>query len=256
MKKLLLLGFLALFLTACSDAPIDDSFSAYRHKTAAQLYNSAAKDLKKKNYDTAVGDLEALNALYPFGAHAEEGLVNLIYAYYKNNDPEEAIAIADRYLRLYPRGRYADYVYYMKGVIATRQGLSWLQRKLGINPAQRDLSNYKQAFMAFNLLVRNFPHSKYVPDALIRMRYIRNILAKHELQIATFYFKKKAYVAAVNRASFVVTHFDQAPAVIDALGLLVKSYRALNLNKMTDQTMAVLAASYPNSKVYKQLLRN
>ena len=255
MKKILLLGFLVVLLSACSDSAIDDSYSAYRHKTAAQLYQASSKQLKKHDYDSAVKNLEALNALYPFGAHAQEGQVNLIYAYYRDDEPEEALAVAERYLRLYPRGRYADYAYYMKGLIATSHGFSWLQRKLGVDPASRDISGYKQAFMSFNQLVRNFPKSQYVPDALIRMRYIRNVLAKHELQIASFYYNRKAYVAAVNRATGIVSHYDRSPSVIPALAILVKSYRALGLKKMESNTLAIFKASYPNSKVLKQLQR-
>lgn len=254
MKKLLALSLLVIFLAGCSDKGINDSFAAYRHKTAAQLYHTAEASLKKNNYDDAVKNLEALNALYPFGAYAEEGQVNLIYAYYMDDQNDEALAIADRYLRLYPQGKYADYVYYMKGVVATGRGFTWMQKKLGVDPSARDLGSYKDGYLAFSSLVRYFPNSQYAPDALIRMRFIRNILAEHELNIAQFYYKRQAYVAAANRAKQVVEHYDGAPAVVPALLVMIKSYRALELNKMANNTLAILKASYPNSREYRQLL--
>src|SRR3990167_10445565 len=199
----LVLSSFLLLLSACSDKGIHDSYAAYRDKTASQLYHTSKNDLQHGHYNRAVKKLEALNALYPFGAYAEQGSVNLIYAYYKNDDADEAQAAADRYLRLYPRGNYSDYAYYMKGVVAFQQGYTWLQRKAGVDRSLRDLSNLKDAYMSFNQLVVEFPESPYVPDAILRMRYIRNLYARHNLDLAQFYYDKHAYVAAANRAQEV-----------------------------------------------------
>ncbi len=255
MKKILLLCLLATLISACSSNELHDSFTKYRNKTASELYHSSKKDLIHDHPNRAVKKLEALNALYPFGAYAEDGLINLVYAYYENDEADEALAAADRYLRLYPRGNYSDYAYYMKGVIAFKQGYSWMQRKAGVNPAPRDLSNLKSAYLAFNELVQSFPTSPYVPDAIARMRYIRNLYAEKEMGIANFYYERKAYVAAANRATDVVVHYDRSPWVIPALTLMVKSYRQLGLTEMANNTLKIFQASYPKSKNLKRLMR-
>lgn len=247
MKKILLICGLVLFLAGCASDGIDDSFKAYRHKSAKTLYNDARAQLKKGNYDDASSTLEALNGLYPFGQYAQQGLVDLVYAYYKDGELEESLAVADRYLALYPRGRYSPYIYYMRGIINSQRGYTWLQRKVGIDQSSRDTTSLKRAFEAFNMLVRLYPRSQYVTDAKLRMRYIRNLLAKKELNIAEFYFERKAYVAAVNRATNVVEHYDRAPAVVKALALLVKAYHALGMNKDAKNTLRILQASYPHS---------
>lgn len=254
MKKLLLIVSLIIFLAGCASDGIDDSFSAYRHKSAATLYHDSIKQLQKKNYEDAAATLEALNGLYPFGQYAQQGLVNLMYAYYKDNELEESLAVADRYIALYPRGKYSPYIYYMRGVINSNRGYTWLQRKFGVNQATRDTTNLKRAFLAFNQLIRIYPDSKYVHDAKLRMQYIRNLLAEKEVGIANFYFERKAYVAAVNRATNVVEHFDKTPSVIKALNILVKSYRALGLHKDANNTLRIFQASYPSSPLLKQLL--
>ncbi|OGT33135.1 MAG: outer membrane protein assembly factor BamD [Gammaproteobacteria bacterium RIFCSPHIGHO2_02_FULL_39_13] len=253
MKKLLLLCCLVVVLCGCSSNSLQDSFKAYRNKTASELYHTSKKDLLDGHYHRAVKQLEALNALYPFGAYAEQGLINLVFAYYKDDEADEALATADRYLALYPRGSYSDYAYYMKGVIAFRQGFSWLQRKAGVNPAPRDLTNLKQAYLSFNELVQQFPTSSYVPDAIARMRYIRNLFAEKEVGIAQFYFDQKAYVAAANRASTVLEHYDRSPSVIPALVIMVKSYRQLGLTHRANNTMKIFQASYPHSRALKAL---
>ena len=241
----LVLSSFLLLLSACSDKGIHDSYAAYRDKTASQLYHTSKNDLQHGHYNRAVKKLEALNALYPFGAYAEQGSVNLIYAYYKNDDADEAQAAADRYLRLYPRGNYSDYAYYMKGVVAFQQGYTWLQRKAGVDRSLRDLSNLKDAYMSFNQLVVEFPESPYVPDAILRMRYIRNLYARHNLDLAQFYYDKRAYVAAANRAQEVVVHYDHSPSVVPALKIMIRSYRKLGLTTMADNTQKILSASYP-----------
>ena len=244
MKKILFACCLALLLSACADHGIHDSYAAYRDKTAAQLYHVATQDIHDGHYNRAIKQLEALNALYPFGVYSEQGLINLVYTYYENDNADEALATADRYLRLYPRGHYADYADYMKGVIAFKQGFSWLQRRVGINPAPRDLTNFKQAYLSFNALIENSPHSPYAPDAIARMRYIRNLFAEKELGIAQFYFEHHAYVAAANRANDVVVHFNGAPSVIPALKIMIASYHQLGLSDMANNTQKILDASY------------
>jgi outer membrane protein assembly factor BamD len=143
----------------------------------------------------------------------------------------------------------------MKGVIAFKQGFSWMQRKAGVNPAPRDLSNLKTAYLSFNELVEEFPQSAYVPDAIARMRYIRNVNAEKEVGIAQFYYEHKAYVAAANRANDVVVHYNQSPWVINALTIMVKSYRKLGLTDMANNTLSIFQASYPNSGAMKKLMR-
>lgn len=255
MKKWLVLCGMILVLCGCANNELHDSFSAYRNKTASQLYQESKVNIQKGHYNRATKELEAMSALYPFGPYAEPGLINLVYAYYKNDDADQALATADRYLALYPYGKYSDYAYYMKGVIAFKQGFSWLQRKAGINPAPRDLSNLKAAYLSFSQLVQEFPNSSYVPDAIARMRYIRNLFAEKEVGVARFYYDKKAYVAAANRASNVVEHYDRSPWVIPALDIMVKSYRKLHMTQMANNTLRIFQASYPNSPELKKLLK-
>lgn len=254
MKKFAYMLFLITFLVGCASTSTDN-FSAYKSMTSQQIFDNGEKALAQGKYAEAVKNFEALDALYPFGPNAEQGQLDVIYAYYKSGDPASALAAADRYIRLYPRGEHVDYAYYMKGLVNYQMGFTWLQRSLGSDPAPHDLTNKKQAFQAFNMLVTLFPDSRYTPDALQRMGYIRNLFARKNVIIARYYMKRKAYVAAANRASYVVQHFDRSPEVIPALVIMVKAYRALGLTKMVDSTLHIFAASYPNAPQLKSLLR-
>ena len=251
MKKLILLVVLGILMAGCSSNK--DQFAAYRHKTAAQIYHDAHTALVKKHYADAVDGYEALDAIYPFGPYAQTAQLESIYAYYKNDDLPEAVTAADRYVRLYPRTEGVAYAYYMQGVISQTQSYSWFQRKVGVDPAWRDLTDQKQAFMSFSEVVTLYPNSPYAADSILRMRYLRNVIAEHSLELARYYYGQRAYIAAANRASYVVKHFNGTLATPDALAVMIKSYRKLKLPKLANNTYRILQASYPDSKAFRRV---
>ena len=252
MKKLALVFALILFLVGCSHQDVDP-YAAFRHQAAASIFNNAEKSLEKGSYAESVQNFEALDAIYPFGPYAQQGQLDIIYAYYMDGDDASSVAAADRYIRLYPRGKNVPYAYYMRGVIGFVEGLSWLQKMVGTDPAPRDVTTLQKSFTSFSTVVELFPESRYAHDSLVRMTSIRNMMARREIEIAGFYLERKAYIAAANRASYVVQHFQDSPQVIQALAIMVKSYRSLGLTKMADSTYKLLQVNYPNSSEFKKL---
>ena len=252
MKKLLVLLPLILFIVSCSK-PDQDPFRAYRKYSSTALFESGEKSMAKGNYDDSVKYLEALDGIYTFGPYAQQAQLDIIYAYHMNNDDASATAAAERYIRLYPHGANVDYAYYMRGMIGFSEGLSWIQRMSYTDPATRDLSNLQQSYGAFSTLVSYFPDSIYTPNAKLRMIYIRNLVARREVMVAQAYMARKAYVAAANRANYVVRHFEGSPQVVDALAIMVKAYRKLGLTDMANKTYEILAVNYPNVPAVQQL---
>jgi len=235
------MGIITVAFTVLSGcATPTDRLARYRHQPANTIFTSGEHALVKHHYQAAATDFEGLEATYPFNKHTEQGQLDIIYAYYKSDDMPSALAAAEHYIHLYPRSPHVDYAYYMKGLLNFLSGGNWLQNVLSINMAQRDLDYMRHAFIAFNELIILFPHSPYAIDAHLHMLYIRNLLADYELQIALFYLQRKAYLAAVNRASYVVQHYEGAPQVMDALKLMIKAYRALGEIKLADETTTVL----------------
>ena len=240
------------FLTGCAGKDVDP-YQAYRRKTSIELFSAGEKALAKKNYSEAIKNFEALDANYPFGPHTRQAQLNIIYAYYKSGDVSSVILAVDRYIRLYPEGPHVDYAYYMRGIIGFESGLSWVQKLATVNPASRDINSLQKSYRAFATIVDMFPQSYYLSDALMRMKYIRNLMAQHEIIIAQFYLQRRAYVAAANRATYVVQHYQDSPEVINGLMIMVKAYRALDLPKMADLSYRLLKVNYPNSPELRKL---
>jgi outer membrane protein assembly factor BamD len=80
------------------------------------------------------------------------------------------------------------------------------------------------------------------------MTYIINSLAQYEVHVARYYFTRGAYVAAINRAQSAVAEYADAPALEEALYILVRSYDALGMTELRDDARRVLTASYPRTE--------
>jgi len=231
------------------------SVDAFKNVPQEQLFKDGQSALANSQYDDAVKRFESIEAQYPFGVTAEKSQLDIIYAHYKLGDNASALASADRYIRLYPRGKNVDYAYYMKGLINMDRAQSWIQKLAKINPTDRELEPMQEAFNSFNQLVRFFPNSKYNQDARQRMIYIRGLLAQKELDIAKYYLKRKMYVASANRASYVFKHYQGTQQAIEATAVMVHAYRGLGEKEMANDALETLKLNYPKSETYKNLLR-
>lgn len=236
---------LAVMLAGCNSVQ-EDRFLEFQNQSSQQIFRNGEVELAKKNYGEAIRHFEALDVLYPYGPHAEQAQLDLIYAYYKNDDYPSAAAAAERFIHLYPRSRSADYAYYMKGLAEFEQDRTWWQRVLPVDVAQRDPGMSHQAFNAFAELLRLYPHSQYAPDARQRMIYLKNLFARHELRVAEFYMQREAYVAAANRANYILQHYQGADAIPNALEVSIQAYQRMKLAGPARKSLDVLELNFPN----------
>jgi outer membrane protein assembly factor BamD len=245
--KLLTVFLCSLLLISCATKDLDGEF--FKNYTAKQLLNFGETAIAKNNFKDSIKYFEAIDSLYPFDPEAQQGQLDVIYAYYKTEDYASANAAANRYINLHPVDQHADYAYYIKGVINFEKDRSLLQKVYTRKLAELDPTNLQEAFTNFEDLIKKFPKSIYAKNSAKHMLYIRNLLAEHELQIANFYFERKAYVAAVNRASYIVKHIGNAPQVPEALKLMIKSYRALGAANQANNALRILQLNFPNERV-------
>jgi outer membrane protein assembly factor BamD len=208
--------------------------------SASQLYNRAARELDSANYKRAIELYKKLDARYPFGRYAMQGQLDIAYAYYRGDEPEAAIAAADRFIKLYPQNPYVDYAYYLKGIVNYNRSIGFLDRFVPIDTAQRDPGSALDSFNDFAELVRLYPDSKYAADARQRMLHLRNNLAEGELHVARYYMERGAYVAAAARAQYVIERFQRTTAVEEALEVMVDAYQRLGEDELAGDAQRVL----------------
>jgi len=211
-----------------------------------QMYQESQRYLNNSNFDLAVRSLQLLESRYPFGKYAEQAQLELIYAHYGAYEHEAAVEAADRFIRLHPQHPNVDYAYYMKGLSAYTGNQDIFARFLPTDDTKRDTSHAKEAFAEFAQLVSRFPDSPYAADAKARMVHLRNLLARHEINVANYYFRRGAYLAAANRGRYVVEHFQRTPAVADGLAVMAQGYILLGMSDLAQDSIEVLAMNYPD----------
>jgi len=215
-------------------------------------YDNARQAMNSGNFNEAEENLDALETYYPFGRYAEQAQLDLIFARYQNLDLEGSRAAADRFIRLNPQSDHLDYAMYMRGLASYNLDMGLAARYFPIDVAARSPGEQLQAFRDFSQLLNRFPDSEYAPDARQRMIAIRNRMAELELHAARYYIKREAFVAANNRARYVVENFPSSPAVEEALILLADTFRFMDLKKGASDAIATLRQNFPNSEAFDE----
>ncbi len=240
---------LALLLCGCGLLPeVKDETAGW---SADKLYTEAKEEIARSGYANAIKYLEKLEARYPYGRYAQQAQIELAYVYFKEGESASAIAAADRFIKLHPNHPNVDYVYYLKGLVNFNEDLGLLGKISRQDLTERDPKAARESFDAFKELVTRYPDSKYTPDAVERMKYLVNALASHEVHVARYYMKRGAYVAAANRAQYALLNYAQAPAVEEALFVMVKAYDALGMTDLRDDADRVMRKNFPDSAYFK-----
>ncbi|HAQ73354.1 outer membrane protein assembly factor BamD [Stutzerimonas nitrititolerans] len=238
-KHLLLIAIFALTAACSSNETISENLGE------TELYQQAQADLDNKSYTSAITKLKTLESRYPFGRFAEQAQLELIYAYYRNMEPEAARSSAERFIRLHPQHPNVDYAYYLKGLASFDQDRGLLARFLPLDMTKRDPGAARDSFNEFAQLTTRYPNSRYAPDAKARMVYLRNLLAANEIHVAHYYLKRQAYVAAANRGRYVVENFQGTPSVGDGLAVMTEAYQRLKLDDLAASSLQTLTLNYP-----------
>lgn len=244
-RFVLVLAVLAL-LSGCSffhskrEAPETETLGV------AQLYQQAHQYMMDGNYDKAEKYFKRLTARFPFGPYSEQAQLDLAYTEYKGNKPDDAYSSVNRFIRTYPAQKHIDYAYYLRGLINFNRTPGFLDRVFGRQDSERDPSYIQQSFNDFSELLQRYPQSRYAADARQRMTYLRNLLAQHELNVAMYYLRRKAYVGAATRGKYIVEHYQTSPQTADALAIMAKSYSALGQSGLADDATKVLQLNYPD----------
>ena len=235
-------GF-SLLVMACSNKPVQEPDLPER-----EYYQKAQEALEDGLPTTAAKHLKDLSSRYPFGEFSTRAELDLIFAHLSAGDHIAAHANAERFIKNHPDHPTLDYVYYLRGLSTYLATESFLGRYLALDPSQRDAVELTQAFHEFADLLERYPASPYAVDAKARMIYLRNIVARHELQVANYYFKRKAPLSALRRGQEVISHYPSSDSVEAALAVTVQAYLDLKQYDLAKTNKDVLQRNFPTTK--------
>jgi len=235
-------------LTACSSPSLDKT----TNWSTAKIYAEAKDEMNSGAYDKAVPLLEKLEGRAAGTPLAQQAQVDKAYAHYKAGDQAQAIATLDRFIKLHPASPALDYAIYLKGIVNFNDNLGLFSNLTRQDLSERDQKAAKESFEAFKELTTRFPASRYAADARLRMTYIVNSLGLYEVHVARYYYSRGAYVAAINRAQTALTEYRDVPATEEALFILYRSYDALGMAQLRDDTKRIFVNTYPKSEYLSQ----
>ena len=204
--------------------------------------------MTSRNWEKAIKYLEKLEARYPYGRYAQQAQLDVAYAYWKSGERASAIAAADRFIKLYPNHPNVDYAWYLKGLVNFNENQGIFAAFDNPDMTERDPKGSHSAFESFKEVVTRFPDSRYAEDSAARMRFLVNSLAQNEVHVARYYMKRGAYVAAANRAQYAVQNYPNAPAIEEAVFIMVKAYDALGMADLRDAADRVMHKNFPQSR--------
>jgi outer membrane assembly lipoprotein YfiO len=233
----------ASLLAACSSLEEDKT----ANWSPNRIYAEAKDELSGGAYDKAIPLFEKLEGRAAGTPLAQQAQLDRAYAQYKAGEQAQAQATLDRFIKLHPASPALDYALYLKGVVNFNDNLGMFSFLTRQDLSERDQKAAKESFESFRELTTRFPDSRYTPDARARMTYIVNSLAQYEVHVARYYYSRGAYVAAINRAQAALAEYREVPALEEALFILMRSYDALGMAQLRDDTRRVLVQNYPQS---------
>uniref|UniRef100_A0A8J8AY03 Outer membrane protein assembly factor BamD n=1 Tax=Coralloluteibacterium stylophorae TaxID=1776034 RepID=A0A8J8AY03_9GAMM len=210
-----------------------------------QLYQEANQSLRNGNWSRASNYYTRLIARFPYGEYTEQAQLDLAYAQFKAGNYENATSTIDRYIRTYPAHRHIDYAYYLRGLVNFNRENTFLERVARLDMSQRDQESPRQSFNDFLLLIQRYPNSRYAADARQRMVYLRNELARHDLNVGLYYLDRGAYVAAANRGKALLQDYPNSELDGDAIALMGESYVRLGEETLAADARRVLELNHP-----------
>jgi outer membrane protein assembly factor BamD len=238
--------FVAIVLSGCAVFGAPTELDDTKGWQADKIYGVGEEKMQDKDYDKAIVYFQKLESRFPNTKYATQAQLEIAYAQYKKQDPISCLLAADRFIKLHPNHPNVDYAYYLKG-LATFNERGFLEKYTAQQISDRDPKSLKQSFASFKELTDRYPKSRYFKDATQRMTYLVNALSEHEMHVARYYMQRQAYLAALNRAKYVLEIYPNSPSVEEALVISISAYDYMDLQDLKEDTIRILKTNYPQN---------
>lgn len=246
LRTALLVLLAALFLSGCGSIKrMFKNGDANEGQPVAQLYEKGHAQMVQGDWSDALLIYKRLVAQYPYGPYTEQALVETAYAQFKSGQNDDAISTIDRFIRTYPTHRNIAYLYYLRGLVNSNRDTVFLQRVWSLDASRRDLSTPLQAYNDFKIVTDRYPNSRYAADARERMSGLRDMFARHELEVGLYYLRRGAWVAAADRATDTLQTYPGTANQNDAVAILAEAYTRLGNKALADDARRVLEKNDP-----------
>ena len=205
-----------------------------------EAYEQGMKSLEDGDVLFAAQKFNEAEILFPQSDWAPKSALMAAYSYYSQDYYGDALAELKRFLRIYPKYKDLDYVYYLIAISYYEQ----------IVDETKDLQSILEAKKYFKLVIDRYANSEYATDSNFKLDYVNDILASKEMYIGRYYFEKKKWIPAINRFKTVVDQYQQTIYIEEALYRLVEIYFMLGLKDEAKKYSKLLGYNYQSSEWY------
>jgi outer membrane protein assembly factor BamD len=207
-----------------------------------EAYEQGMKSLEEGDVLFAAQKFNEAEILFPQSKWAPKSALMAAYSYYIQDYYGDAIAELKRFLRVYPKYKDLDYVYYLLAVSHYEQ----------IVDEKKDLKSIIDAKKYFELVVQNYENTEYAVDSEFKLDYINDILASKEMYIGRYYISKKKWIPAINRFQTVINNYETTMYTEEALHRLVEIHYRIGLKEEAQKYATLLGYNYQSSEWYKK----
>ena len=242
-NKFLLSFFFILILASCSKE--EARKSVIKEKSldlqVLETYEEGMNYLEEGDALYAASKFNEAELLFPQSEWAPKSALMAAYAYYSQDYLKDAIAELDRFLKVYPKHKNLDYVYYLLAISYYEQ----------IVDEKKDLQSIIKAKQYFEIVIRDYQKTSYALDAEFKIDLINDILAAKEMYIGRYYFEKKKWISAINRFQTIINDYETTIYAEEALHRLVEVHYIIGLKDEAKKYAKLLGYNYQSSEWYE-----
>ena len=211
-----------------------------------EAYDQAKESIERRNYRKGIQIFEAIQARFPFSDLSRQIQLELLHAYYQSGRREQAIDVADTFMRENPIHPRVDYALYIKGLSYYEPEPGFLERWFNQDITSRPPVEVDLAYSTLRRLVDRYPASVYAADAEQRILAIKERLSAYENHVADYYLRRGAYVAAANRAKNALEAYNGTAGNQRSLQIMAEAYDNLGMADLAANARRVLATNFPD----------
>jgi outer membrane protein assembly factor BamD len=174
---------------------------------------------------------------YPFSPYAEDAELKIGLSQYQLKHYAEAISSLGDFEKMHPTSKQIELASYYLAMAHYDQ----------IGRPDQDQSNTEQALQQFEIIERRYPETGFAALAHQQISVCREMLARHQLLIGDFYYKKANFRAAESRLAELMQKWPDTPVGDEALYQLGTTLEKEGKKYSAAQAFTAVVLHYPGT---------
>jgi outer membrane protein assembly factor BamD len=205
--------------------------------TGENYYSLGQQAFATHDYRGSAIYFQKLIDQYPFSPYAEDAELKIGLSEYQMKHYAEAIASLGDFEKMHPTSKQIELASYYLAMSHFDQ----------IGRPDQDQSNTEQALQQFEIIERRYPETGFSALAHQQISVCREMLARHQLLIGDFYYKRANFRAAESRLAELMQKWPDTPVGDEALYQLGTTLEKEGKKYSAAQAFTAVVLHYPGT---------